>query len=402
MKKSIVFAGFSLPKYVEVARQLFPQTSYDLVCIYGREPNEAKRNNFLPLFDKVYHIDTLPPELLDSVEVVTCTQERDTETYIDLLTRLQSISKEQNRLWKRAVNKKLFKETMCHLHPELVPAVSSFLDTPEFINKISYPAVIKPTNMTGSSFVSVIRNRQELTTYLENISKYDSIIKNLGRSPELVIEEFVSGPQYSMNVYIDKNGIVHYCPIIRVVPAFELGQDDTYSALQYNTDLPETQLQSLHSAIENITSTFKLSNTSAHFDCILSDSGWKICEVGLRIGGNRQTLFQLSHNFNHFKNDLLNRLGKQVEQGIRQKTVVVVHKAPQTKAYLKKVNYREPTDPDVNIFIDKIKENDPDAGPVKTGGVIAFRAFLSGYDEQVTLKQATELYSLVEFETKVG
>ncbi len=104
MKKVIVFAGFSLQKYVKIARQLFPKTSFDLVCIYGREPNENKRNNLFPLFDKVYDIATVPPELLDLVEVVTCTQERDMETYIDLLTRLQSISKEQSRLWKRVVN----------------------------------------------------------------------------------------------------------------------------------------------------------------------------------------------------------------------------------------------------------------------------------------------------------
>ncbi len=319
------------------------------------------------------------------------------ETYIDLLLTLDRISLKQNQLWKRAINKKLFKETMRVESPDMVPSVTPFINTTPFIENLSYPLVIKPTNMTGSSFVSVIRDQNGLNDYLKNIDTYDSMIKKIGRQPELVVEEFVEGPQYSMNVYINNVGEVAYCPLIRVVPAFELGRDDTYSALQYNSGLPAASMSSLRVAIEKVVKIFELRNTSAHFDCILSPDGWKICEVGLRIGGNRQPFFHLSHGFSHFQNDLLNRLGKAVELGHQENTVAIIQKAPDRQGHLKETRYSAPQDKRVNFYLDKLKDEYPKAGPVKTGGVTTFRAFLSGSDGELVIELATKIFEGVEF-----
>lgn len=41
--------------------------------------------------------------------------------------------------------------------------------------------------------------------------------------------------------------------------------------------------------------------------------GWKIIEVGPRIGGYRHELYALSHSMNHIMNDILNRAGEKPE-----------------------------------------------------------------------------------------
>lgn len=393
-KPAIVFAGFSMPKYVEEAKALFPADSYEFVCVHGREADENRRSNYLPLFDHTYSVDSIPTDLPGRAFLVTCTQERDMNTYLRTLRTVDFIDSEQFDLWSRAINKRLFKEKMRAIRPELVPQVSAYdPNTP-----IRFPAVIKPANLTGSAFVQIVRDQTELDAYKQRLGKYLSSIKKLGREPELVVEEFVSGEQYSMNVYIDQEGRITFCPLIRVVPAFELGHDDTYSALQYNTALPDDLMLSLQEAIAAVASVFRIRRTSAHFDCILSPAGWKICEVGLRIGGNRQPLFLESHGFSHFKNDLYNRIGRKVALGERRATVAIVQKAPDHHGHLTSIHYPESADSGVRLRIDKQKAPDPEAGPVGQGGVTAFRAFLNGKDERAVVRSAEKLFEDTAFE----
>lgn len=387
-----------MAEYVQEARNLFPKETHRLICVYTRKPNSEKKVSYLSLFDEVYTLDSLPINLAEIIEVVTCTQERDMETYIELLRLVSMIDEPQANLWTRAINKRLFKETMREIEPSIVPFVLPF-DKDDRGNSIEYPAVIKPTNLTGSSFVAVVRNKDELNQYLKDIGNYESAARDLGRSPELVVEEFVSGPQYSMNVYIDKGGKIVYCPIIRVIPAFEIGISDTYSAIQYNTILKEDEMESLRRTISTIVTAFRLKGTSAHFDCILSTTGWRVCEVGLRIGGNRQQLFLLSHGFSHFSNDLYNRVGKEVNLGTLKNTVAIVQKAPYNDNPILGINYRAKRAQGIYFHLDKLTDSPEKSSPVSKGGATVFRAFLAGEKEEMVIAEAKELFESVSFKS---
>lgn len=397
IKPAIIFAGFSLADYVEEAISLFPKETYRYICVYGRIVNSDKKRAYLSLFDETYTLDTLPADLAETIEVVTCTQERDMDIYIALLKLTGKISEKEANLWTKVINKRQFKETMSEVDPALVPQVALFdtIDYPRDL--IKYPAVIKPTNLMGSSFVSVIHSSDELDQYLKNISEYEYLIKKIGRQPELVIEEFVSGPQYSMNVYINKTGEIIYCPLARVIPAFEIGINDTYSAIQYNTTLPAADMDSLRQAISTIVSTFSLHGTSAHFDCIFSPTGWKICEVGLRIGGSRQELFHSSHGFSHFKNDLYNRVGKEVDLGMLKNTVAIVQKAPYEAVSMSDLSYETTKEAGVSFHLHKLTEAPFKSVPVSQGGATVFRAFLSGENEEAVISSAKELLASITF-----
>ncbi len=393
-KLAVVFTGFSLKEYIQEARSLFPADKYEFICIKGRHGTKKQRDSYLPLFDYVYQVDAIPDTLKHNTLLVTCTQERDMNTYLHTLLATGFIDAGQHSLWSQAIDKQAFKEKMTEVQPGLTPRVSTYDATSPFV----FPSVIKPTNLTGSAFVHVVQNQTELDEYMRRIDKYTSYIQKIGRVPKLVAEEFVQGKQYSVNAYINADGDITYCPLIRVIPAFELGQNDTYTAVQYNTTLPEDLTLSLHQSITTIVETFRIKRTSAHFDCILSPTGWKICEVGLRIGGNRQRLFEESHGFSHFKNDLYNRIGKEVTMGQRRSTAAVVQKAPDRHGHLHSVHYPQPHDSRVSMHIEKQKTSYPEAGPVGQGGITAFRAFLSGDDEATVVASAKRLFEQVNFE----
>lgn len=395
-KRIVVFAGFSLTKYVHEARSIFPPETHKLVCVYKRNVNSDQKKAYLALFDETYAWDKFPGDIIENIEVITCTQERDMEIYIALMEASGKISEQQASLWTKVINKRLFKETMREIDPAIVPYVLPF-DKTALENSTQYPFVIKPSNLMGSSFVSVIHDKEELEEYLKNIQTYESLIQKIGRLPELMIEEFISGPQYSMNVYINAVGEIAYCPLTRVIPAFEFGINDTYSAIQYTTTLPEDDMDSLRHAISAIVTTFGLRGTSAHFDCILSPTGWKICEVGLRIGGNRQELFQASHGFSHFKNDLYNRSGKKVDLGERKSTVAIVQKAPPAHASMSTLEYTKTVEDGVNFSLDKLTPAPFKSTPVSQGGATVFRAFLSGENEEKVATSAKELFDNIVF-----
>lgn len=398
MKKDIVvFAGFSSTEYIKEIRDILPPEEYELACIYKRELSKEKRDKYLKLFDHLYTLESVPADILNRITLVTCTQERDIETYIELYRLKNWITEEQSVLWSRVVNKRKFKEDIQKVRPDLVPNVSIFNQDTPLPPTIKYPLVIKPTNMTGSAYVSIINNQTELKQYLTKITKYNSDIKKVGRLPELITEEFIEGSQYSMNVYIDQLGKVVFCPLIRVIPAFELEHNDTYSALQYNTTLPKEETDSLYNAINFIVEYFKITNTSAHFDCILSSSGWKICEVGLRIGGKRQPLFLESYGFSHIKNDIYNRAGKEIYLGERKSTVAIIQKTPDRFGHMKEIIYSIPTHKHLSFKLDKLKERNSYIGPVSKGGVTAFRAFISGVDEETVIEASKSLFESIDF-----
>lgn len=391
-KQIIIFVGSSKLTYLDDAKLIFPQNSHIFICITERDLSDKQKSNYLPHFDYVYDIDNFPAELEKSIKVVTCTQERDINTYIRFLKQIEFINSEQFNLWNKAVNKHLFKKKLSEILPEAIPKVSTY--NPEE-KPTSFPIVIKPVNFTGSSFVKIINNESELNIYLQIL---DETFKESGKMPDLILEEFVIGEQYSLNAYVDKVGHVVYCPIIRVIPAFEISQNDTYSALQFNTELPKEQSESLHNLISKVVKIFKISNTSVHFDCILSPTGWKLCEMGLRIGGLRQELFNGSHSFNHIKNDLLNRTGQKISLGDKAKTFAIVQKTTNVFCSLGKINYYNPASQNIETKIDKNLENEDNVGPVSLGGRTAFRMFLEGTDEELVVNEARKVFDQIDFE----
>src|SRR3989344_2042351 len=212
----------------------------------------------------------------------------------------------------------------------------------------------------------------------------------------VIAEAFISGPQFSMNVYVDRAGKITFCPLVRVVTPSELGINDTYSALQYTSDeLSSEEVEQLKNAITKIVNHFKVTCTSMHFDCVLHHGQWKFFEAGLRIGGNRQKLFELSHGMDHFLNDLLNRTGTSIQIPHRIKTACIVQKAAVTHGRLLSIGYQRLVDSLQKTLITegKIAKIGKETGPVSTGGGTSTRHFVFGKDQAEVIAVSTKLFS---------
>lgn len=409
MKSVVVIAGYTKISHIEKIRAYFPHQEIELVCTYSRPPATETKQKYLARFD-----DTIDFSQADATEkvaalkervlLVTCTQERDMDHYIDSLRAFGQIDSATADLYCQVVDKKILKEELAKTHPELVPQVVSLLQDHETIGKdLTYPQVVKPTGLAGSSFVRIINSYEEL---LDFMSKYKENILTNGkdfyeRDVNIIAEEFIAGRQISVNVYINKKAEITICPLVRVIPASEINIADTYSAFQYTTtEITPEQISSLKVALQKIVDHFNIKNISAHFDSVLTPDGqWKFFEVGLRIGGKRQTIYELSHGLDHFKNDLLNKVDAQITIPEMKKFVCVVQKGTQKNGVLKSIKYERLITADEAPLIEenKLAKIGTEVSPVSLGGGTITRHIVTGKELASVIEHSQRLFADIEF-----
>jgi ATP-grasp domain len=218
-----------------------------------------------------------------------------------------------------AVSNEKFKmrRAMQATHPEIAPKFTSIENsnelTAELLKGFTFPVIIKPNALHSSFFVTKCEDFNQAKQAVELTFKelqrvYD---RDYGTgTPSLVIEEFMTGTMYSCDVYIQSKGVLTYLPPVRVIVAAEIGlegyygyQRDTY------TGLSPRQISDMNTCCAKAIDALQLTHSVAHVELYLTADGWKIIEVGPRIGGNRQELYYEAFGIQHYLNDLLIHAG---------------------------------------------------------------------------------------------
>jgi len=397
-KNTILIVGSSKIDYIHSLKTDSVTQGYRLICAF-RRPTMQLAKKYLELFDTVYFISN-PKEMQtfivsekNQIAAITNTQERDSGFYIEILQAIDFITKETAQNYYDLTNKQAFKQKLQDAgHADMVPASKEVTAT---IPPDIYPSIIKPVGLAGSAFVTLVENESQY------ISLYSSINEEVaeqsqtiyGRPAKIIAEKYVSGPQYSLNIYVHSDGTFTTCPIIRVIPAHELGIKDFYSAIQYTESIPDDLIQSLNEKIACIIKIFNIKNTAAHFDVVLHNYNWVFLEAGLRIGGLRQKIFALTSNSNHFINDIKNRLGYRiVAPRVTSTRVAIVQIATTHSGLLKSFTVPNLKLTECNFTLDKKPQIGTVVKPVSEGGVELLRYFISHTSETELLKEAKNLY----------
>ncbi|HVQ44829.1 MAG TPA: ATP-grasp domain-containing protein [Candidatus Saccharimonadia bacterium] len=187
--------------------------------------------------------------------------------------------------------------------------------TPETIEKIEkrvgYPLVVKPSGLTASLLVSICYHREELEKVLkQTFKKMDQIYKSkkgLGE-PKILVEGFMEGTMYSIDAYVNARGVIYFAPLVYVKTGREVGFDDFFGYMR----VTPTQLNVPHTeeAQEAATKGIKalgMRSTTCHIELMRTETGWKVIELGPRMGGFRHEMYELSFGIDHSLNDLLIR-----------------------------------------------------------------------------------------------
>ncbi len=141
---------------------------------------------------------------------------------------------------------------------------------------LPYPLISKPVDMSGSRGINKIEKAEDLDALLLDSS-------NTGRSGEILIEEFMEGPEVSVEMLV-KDRVPHVLQITDKLtsgaPHFvELGH------AQPSQHPADTQ-RAIADVARGAAAALGLNNCCAHAEIIVTKNGPKMVEIGARMGGD--------------------------------------------------------------------------------------------------------------------
>ena len=184
----------------------------------------------------------------------------------------------------------------------------------ELIGDFKYPLIVKPSGLAEALLVTRCDDEPALR---ECLNKTFSVIEDVYRrehrqnKPGLLIEEMMQGPMYSTDAYVMPDGEVLCLPLVEVITAHAIGLPGFYSYRHIiPVGLPDEEIQEAFRVSTAAVKALNLRATTTHVELFRTPDGWKIIEVGARIGGYRDDLYREAYGIEHFYNDLCVRMGK--------------------------------------------------------------------------------------------
>lgn len=249
----------------------------------------------------------------DSLVGVTCRAEARIPDFAKLVPHVAYLEVPTSESLRWSVDKVLMRKRFKAYDSKITPAFSVVKDSSvESINRLErnvrYPMIVKPSNMAQSLLVTPVYHRDELEKALKRIFAH---LKKVAEKTEVLVEYYMEGEQYSIDTYVDHEGRTYHCPIVHIKTGKQIGFDDFFGYRQMTpTKLKTSSEESARVVCDKAIRALRLKSCTAHIELMRTEEGWKVIELGPRVGGFREELYQLSYGFNHAVNDLLIRMDK--------------------------------------------------------------------------------------------
>jgi biotin carboxylase len=152
------------------------------------------------------------------------------------------------------------------------------------IPKIGYPAVLKPIEGSGSMHVRRVNDQAELIDAYRSIQTDTS--SDLGRTfrDQLLLEEYISGPEISVEGYISATGV----EIVSITQKL-LGPEPWFVEMGHIVEGsfdPATR-QEITAYVRQVTAALNITIGVFHCELRLSRSGPVVIEIAARLAGDR-------------------------------------------------------------------------------------------------------------------
>ena len=179
---------------------------------------------------------------------------------------------------------------------------------------VGFPLMVKPAGLAASLLVTLCYHREELESNLKNtVHKINRIYKEKkGRGePQILVEEFMDGAMFSIDSYVNQRGVVYHTPLVHVKTGRSVGFEDFFGYMRITpVVLKPYKIEAAQKVAEKAIEALNLRSTTCHIELMKTEDGWKIIELGPRIGGFRHEMYELSYGFDHSLNDILIRIPK--------------------------------------------------------------------------------------------
>ncbi len=218
---------------------------------------------------------------------------------------------------KIANDKIEMRHTLKKYTPDIIPKYdivkkASDATVKKIEQEIGFPCVIKPASLSQSKLITVCYYREELKKTLEETFKKIQAIYKEGKvehEPKVLVEQLLEGHMYSIDAYVDGKGKIYYTPPIEIKTGRDIGYDDFFMYTQMTpTNLDGEELEALQATATRAIHAFGIRYSTAHVELYKTKTGFKIIEIGSRVGGFRNELLEYAFGIRHYLNDILIKL----------------------------------------------------------------------------------------------
>jgi len=253
----------------------------------------------------------------EEILAVTCRSEINIDSFAKLVPNVPYLKTPTSESLEWAIQKTMMRKRFNAYDKKITPKFSIVRDySKETIEKVKekvgFPLVVKPSGLASSLLISTCYYEEELEVTLKDaFKKIKKIYKENDRKkePELLVEQFMEGEMYSIDGYVTSKGRVYFCPLVKVKTGKQIGFDDFFG---YQRILPAKVEKNASEKAQEVAKkgihALGLRSITVHIELMRTELGWKIIEIGPRIGGYRHLMYQLSYGINHALNDILIRL----------------------------------------------------------------------------------------------
>ncbi len=256
----------------------------------------------------------------DDILVVTCKDDASAAYFKHLATHLPHLTLPLPETLEWATEKTKMRAQFDAYDPKLSPKFTIARDaTPATVQRIEheigYPLIVKPSGLTSSLLISVCEDHDEFEAALRQVMQHIAprYGAGQGRQPEVIVERFMDGGIYfSMDVYVGTGGRIWFAPPVYGKTGRDIGYEDVFGYMRATpSQLTLEQIKGAEAAADAAVKALGLRSCTCHVELMLTTDGWKIIELGPRIGGFRHEMYSKAFGINHALNDLLVRMGEE-------------------------------------------------------------------------------------------
>ena len=185
-----------------------------------------------------------------------------------------------------------------------------------FINQAKnyLPLILKSPASAGSKDVILANNEDQLKVAIQELRK---------KNKQILLEEYLTGPQYLMEVLVH-NGKVHIVAVIeQEITFFQRFIVTGYCLLP---NINQRMYESIFETVSSIVKAFEMKNGACHLEMRLVDGIWKLIEINPRIsGGAMNRIIEVGYGINLVEETIQLMLGNKPSLTRKHSKYVYAH-----------------------------------------------------------------------------
>ncbi|MDO8266195.1 MAG: ATP-grasp domain-containing protein [Candidatus Saccharibacteria bacterium] len=424
MKNIILAIDRVEPGLVKAAKRIEKNIGYKIqgVRLVGRSYKEMHGGTYAPDetgffqeivvdYDDTEKLKYIIDSIKDNILAVNCRDESSIQSFAKVIPMIPDVPTPSVDSLTWATQKNHMRERMSKYDINLVPKYTEITrndlhQIDKIISTFTFPLIIKPCGLHTSMLVKKCNNYEELIENLEKTYKVidDIYDKRLGNGkPTVIVEEFIVGEMYSIDAYIGIDGNDIYClPPIRVITSHDVGLKGFYAyESRVPSELSEEETKNANKACISAIKSLNLASCTAHVELFHTVNGWKIVELGPRIGGHREQIYRYAYGIDHYYNDLCSRIENlDLDIDISNKNYTIsMNIYANEEGVVKEIQGTEEVKKfQTNVFIRELIKTGDFAGSSESGNPYHIDAIFCGKDKDQVIYDATLAHKIIHIE----